>query len=152
MTVSIEKTLARLDQLTKEESSAFYQQLSEHINWMINNRFEELVQVLYRLDVDEKKLKILLSESEDKNAADIITSLIIERQLQKLKHENNKAPIRAFRKTKVGNHGSPIDQYCLALSNNCLLFRAAFVKSYLSYQFPGSFQALFFYNPFKEYL
>ncbi len=52
---------------------------------MINNRFEELVQVLYRLDVDEKKLKILLSESEDKNAADIITSLIIERQLQKLK-------------------------------------------------------------------
>ncbi len=85
MTVSIEKTLARLDRLTKEESSAFYQQLSEHINWMINNRFEELVQVLYRLDVDEKKLKILLSESEDKNAADIITSLIIERQLQKLK-------------------------------------------------------------------
>ncbi len=51
---------------------------------MINNRFEELVQVLYRLDVDEKKLKILLSEGDDKNSAEIITSLIIERQLQKL--------------------------------------------------------------------
>ncbi len=85
MTVAIQQTLSRLDQLTKKESSVFYRHLSEHINWMITNRFEELVQVLYRLDVDEKKLKILLSEGDDKNAADIITSLIIERQLQKLK-------------------------------------------------------------------
>jgi hypothetical protein len=85
MTVAIQQTLARLDQLTKEENFVFYRQLSEHINWMINNRFEELVQVLYRLDVDEKKLKILLSRGEDINAADIITSLIIDRQLQKLK-------------------------------------------------------------------
>ncbi len=59
---------------------------------MINNRFEELVQVLYRLDVDEKKLKILLSESEDKNAADIISSLIIERQLQKLNTQKQQNP------------------------------------------------------------
>ena len=85
MTVAIQQTLARLDRLTKEESSVFYRQSSENINLMINNRFKELVQVLYRLDVDEKKLKILLSEGDDKNSADIITSLIIDRQLQKLK-------------------------------------------------------------------
>lgn len=85
MTVVIEQTLARLNELTQEEGAGFYRQLHDHINWMIENRFEQLVQLLYRLDVDEQKLKTLLTEGNDKNSAEIISSLIIERQLQKLR-------------------------------------------------------------------
>ncbi len=46
MTSGIEQTLARLDQLSKEEETAFYQQLQEQINWLINNNFSQLVQML----------------------------------------------------------------------------------------------------------
>ncbi len=80
----IEQTLAKLDQLTEEEKIHFYKDLEDHINWMINNEFEKLVQLLYRVDVDEQKLKALLNEGGD-NAAAIISTMIIERQLQKLK-------------------------------------------------------------------
>jgi hypothetical protein len=44
-----------------------------------------LIAVLYRLDVSEEKLKTLLKESHDVDAGIIITDLIIERQVQKIK-------------------------------------------------------------------
>ncbi len=82
------KTLARLDQLTKEEESAFHQQLQEQINWLINNNFSQLVQILYRLDVDEGKIRSLLQEHQNIDAATLITNLIIERQLKKAEERN----------------------------------------------------------------
>lgn len=59
--------------------------LSLHVNDLINNDFEKLVRILYRIDVSEEKLKKMLRESQGKNAADLIAALMIERQLQKLK-------------------------------------------------------------------
>ena len=58
--------------------------LSEQINFLITNNFSSLIAVLYRLDVSEKKLRMLLANNADKNAGDIIADLIIERQLQKI--------------------------------------------------------------------
>ena len=62
-----------------------FEDLSAYINELINHDFERLVSLLYRLDVDEKKLRSLLSHQPGINAGDNIAALIIERQLQKIK-------------------------------------------------------------------
>jgi hypothetical protein len=62
-----------------------YAQLVKYINELINTDFEKLVQLLYRIDVSEAKLKALLQANPQEDAAKMIANLIIERQLQKLK-------------------------------------------------------------------
>ena len=57
-------------------------QLAEKINEMIQRDFEGLVQLLYRVDVSEQKLRLLLNGAED--AGKLIARLIIERQWQKI--------------------------------------------------------------------
>ncbi len=66
-----------LDELQKE--------LSAHINHLIKNDFEKLVAYLYRIDVNEQKLKILLQQFPGEDAGNIIALLIIERQQEKIK-------------------------------------------------------------------
>ena len=59
--------------------------LSVHINQLIQKNFQQLVTLLYRIDINEAKLKQLLQEYADEDAGKIIAQLIIERQLQKIK-------------------------------------------------------------------
>ncbi len=61
------------------------EELSVYINDLIIHDFERLVSLLYRIDIDEKKLKSLLSFHPDINSGDTIAAMIIERQLQKIK-------------------------------------------------------------------
>lgn len=61
------------------------QKLVFHINHLINHDFEKLVFYLYRIDVDESKIKKLLDQKGGENAAELIADSIIERQLQKIK-------------------------------------------------------------------
>ncbi|MGQ0738936.1 MAG: hypothetical protein ACT4OJ_07760 [Bacteroidota bacterium] len=63
----------------------FKQHLAAHINHLINHDFEKLIWYLYRIDVDENKMRDLLEKEEGENAAGLIADLIIERQLQKIK-------------------------------------------------------------------
>ena len=63
------------------------EQLSSHINFLIQSDLQKLVSILYRVDVNESKLKHLLKENSGFDAANIITDLIIERQLQKIKSQ-----------------------------------------------------------------
>lgn len=65
------------------------QRLSDHINHLINHDFEKLVYYLYRIDVDENKMRHLLNTKQGENAAGLIADLIIERQLQKIESRNN---------------------------------------------------------------
>jgi hypothetical protein len=62
--------------------------LNQYINHLIKNDFEKLVMLLYRIDVSEIKLKQLLQQNNKKDASEIISKLIIERQLQKIKTRN----------------------------------------------------------------
>ncbi len=62
-----------------------HKKLSDHINFLINQDFEKLVFYLYRIDVDESKMRRLLEEKEGENAPGLIATLIIERQLEKMK-------------------------------------------------------------------
>ena len=69
------------------------EQLTQHINHLINTDFEKLVYYLYRIDVNETKMKQLLQQQQGENAAQLIARLIIDRQLQKIKsraeHKSN---------------------------------------------------------------
>lgn len=64
----------------KEQLAA---QLQDHVRFLIGHDFERLVQVLYSVDIDEERLRRLLRQQPQTDAAAIITTLIIERQAQK---------------------------------------------------------------------
>jgi hypothetical protein len=59
--------------------------LAEEINGLIRKDFNQLVQILYRIDVNEARLKQVLKDNPNEDAGKIIAALIIERQLQKIK-------------------------------------------------------------------
>ena len=59
--------------------------LADKINELVNNDFQKLVSILYRVDVSESKLKNLLKENPGTDAGLIIADLMIERQEQKIK-------------------------------------------------------------------
>ena len=61
-----------------------HQQLSAYINNLIGANFEQLVSLLYRIDVSEKKLAALLQQPHQLQAGSIIATLIIERQIEKI--------------------------------------------------------------------
>ncbi len=67
---------------TMEETAVL---LAARINYLITNDFTQLVQILYRIDVSEPKLKSLLKQNPDEDAGKIIAALVIERQLEKIK-------------------------------------------------------------------
>ena len=77
----INNLLQHVNHTNKEELE---QQLQAAINYLIINDFEKLVQLLYTIDVDEKRLKTLLHQKRDVDAAKTITGLLIARQLQKI--------------------------------------------------------------------
>ncbi len=65
--------------------------LAQRINDLINNNFQELVQLLYRVDINEQRLKYMLQESST-NAGSLIAELIIERQLEKIESRKKYKP------------------------------------------------------------
>ena len=69
----------------KNSYEEVHAQLSDYINNLIKNDFDKLIAYLYRIDVNEQKLKILLQQFPLQDAGNIIASLIIERQEQKIK-------------------------------------------------------------------
>jgi len=59
------------------------QLLAGKINELIQNDFERLVSILYRVDVNETKLKQVLQNNPGTDAGLIIADLMIERQEEK---------------------------------------------------------------------
>jgi hypothetical protein len=80
-----DKIIAVTNSIQEGPSKDLRSQLVSFINELISKDFNALVQLLYRIDVNEKKLKELLKQNENTDAALIIADLIISRQLQKIK-------------------------------------------------------------------
>ncbi|HEX5026165.1 MAG TPA: hypothetical protein VFV68_12875 [Agriterribacter sp.] len=59
--------------------------VKEKVEEMLQHDFQGLITLLYRIDVNENKLKEMLEARKGADAADTISTLIIERQLQKAK-------------------------------------------------------------------
>jgi len=78
------------------------QAIHDYINECIQNNFSALVQLLYRIDVSEEKLKKVLQDSPNEDAAKLITQLILDRL------EATKKARAAFAKP-TSNSGLQID-------------------------------------------
>lgn len=75
-------------QLQLAESLSYeelHKKLAAEINHLINSDFEKLIYYLYRVDVNETRMRRLLEQKQGENAAMLIADLVIERQLQKIK-------------------------------------------------------------------
>lgn len=59
--------------------------LADQINSLINTHFEKLVYYLYRIDVNEQKMRNVLDGTRNTDAGLIIARMIIDRQLEKIK-------------------------------------------------------------------
>ena len=57
--------------------------LAAYLNELLLHNFAALVQVLYRVDVPEKKVKQVLQENPGKDAGELLADLLIERQQEK---------------------------------------------------------------------
>jgi hypothetical protein len=68
------------------------QSLVDKVNDLLQHDFQKLVFLLYRIDIDENKLKGLLNQQTGEDAAVIITDLIIERQIQKIRSREQFRP------------------------------------------------------------
>jgi hypothetical protein len=68
----MEKTFSELEQLGPKD-------LIVYINDCIQHDFNKLVQLLYRIDVSEEKLKYILQLNPNEDAAKLIAAVIIER-------------------------------------------------------------------------
>ena len=68
----MEKTFSELEQLGPSDLIAF-------INDCIQHDFNKLVQLLYRIDVSEAKLKNILNANPNEDAGKLIAQVIIER-------------------------------------------------------------------------
>lgn len=75
--------------VSENETSLNREWLAGIINNLLEKDFERLVFLLYRMDVDENKLKHLLKLNAGSDAGLIIADLMIERQLQKIKSRND---------------------------------------------------------------
>ncbi|WP_316849398.1 hypothetical protein [Pedobacter agri] len=52
--------------------------------YLVDNDFPKLIQILYKADVDQYKLKELLETAEGRSSAEIIADAYMERQMAKL--------------------------------------------------------------------
>ena len=59
--------------------------LAEKINYLILHDFNKLIQILYRADISEIKLKKMLAVNKNEDAGKLIGALFVERQIQKIK-------------------------------------------------------------------
>lgn len=71
--------------LSLAEQEDIKSKLVELVNFLIVNDFPALIQVLYRVDVSENKLKHLLRSKPRTDAAVLITNMLLERQAEKIK-------------------------------------------------------------------
>lgn len=84
---SVNWSLRLFDDTPEQKNISFEQQrlhLIKIIAHLIDTDYHKLTNILYRIDVDELKLKKALLES-DRPISETITDLIIERQQQKIK-------------------------------------------------------------------
>jgi len=81
-----EHALLKLEeQVSVAEKHELKESVRAYINFLLLTDFNKLVEILYRVDVDEEKLKQLLRDNPQTDAAMLITDLLITRHYEKIK-------------------------------------------------------------------
>jgi len=71
--------------------------LVDEIRYLLENDFHKLISILYRMDVSEGRLRGLLQDNPDKDAAELIAAIMLERAAKR--HETK----QAYGKKDTGN-------------------------------------------------
>src|ERR1700722_2642534 len=74
-----------LDPTPVDAPEALEALLAEKVNALIEGNFDQLLQLLYRIDINEYRLRRLLLENEGEDAGKIIPRLIVQRHWQTMK-------------------------------------------------------------------
>jgi hypothetical protein len=69
------------DKLTEEK---LIKVLTPVVSKMLDRDFEKLLNICYRIDLGEKKLKSILHESQPENMAQELATALVKRQIQKI--------------------------------------------------------------------
>ena len=69
------------DRLTEEK---LIKVLTPVVSNMLDRDFEKLLNICYRIDLGEKKLKSILHESQPENMAQDLATALVKRQIQKI--------------------------------------------------------------------
>jgi hypothetical protein len=69
--------------LSAENKASLRKALALDLNELLLHDFEKLVQLLYRVDVPEQKLRTVLAENTGKDAGELLADLLIKRQEEK---------------------------------------------------------------------
>lgn len=72
-------------QSSDENAELMRQRIIEKVRVLILHDMSKLTALLYRVDVDENKLRSVLEQNKDLDTAPIITDLLLERQALKIK-------------------------------------------------------------------
>jgi peptide deformylase len=86
---SLQKHVEVKDTLSYE---VLKEQLTATVVYMLLHEMEKLMGILYRIDVNERKVKNAFAQNNPKLIAPILADLIIERELQKAQHRANYKP------------------------------------------------------------
>ncbi len=62
---------------------AFYEELTRVIQYLVEQRFGDFLNLLYRIDISETKIKLHIAQAEENVIRDI-TLLILQREYQKV--------------------------------------------------------------------
>ena len=81
---AIIQSLSAEFEIMKPMPEDFMQHLADSINYLIDHNFSRLLQILYRLDINESRLKEMLAENPGHDAGLIIAGLVVERERQKI--------------------------------------------------------------------
>ena len=93
-------------------------ELADKINALIQQDFGALVQLLYRIDVSEDKLRRMLADNSGEDAGRLIARLIMERQRQKLESRRQYRQAVAISScTYTGTTFRPALLYCGTVSS-----------------------------------
>jgi hypothetical protein len=79
-----DKIISETNLLEEASKEKIRQKLIVLLDELIQKDFNALVQLLYRIDVDEKKIRSYLQENKTLDSAPVLADLIIERQLTKI--------------------------------------------------------------------
>lgn len=86
--------------IISENPDEIFQQLTLQIAWMIENKLDFLLSLLYRLDVSEEKINMALAPHSPLPAEQALALLILERQKQRIQ---TKERYRQFTQSKGEN-------------------------------------------------
>ena len=85
-------TLSKEFNLARTGEPDFLNQLSVAINSLIEDDFASLVQLLYTKDIDEEKLREMLTLNPAEDAGLLIARLLMERESQKMQARRSFKP------------------------------------------------------------